>query len=392
MQKILTFLFLLFQVSSYSQLAQKYFSQKDGLSSYNLRSIVKDNNGFLWITTQDGLNKFDGKNFETFTNDNTDKLTQLDFIDCRTIYLDTLLNQIWVLGDEYGINVIDCNTNCIVNRIKIDVENRNVFFICFFKNQNFIWIGTSMGLYLYNLKTKNCKHFPLTKYTKTELRVNKIEVDVFNNIWIGINNYGAIIIDSKKYEVLKTIPLIFFGFNEKNLTINTLHFNKNLVTISSNVGATTLKFDKKYNITQNVPCPLNQEVGVRGIYKIDGTIYESKDGLFKLEDTLPTLQKVSIQNNVTEDWLKSINTITAVKKNIIALGCNDGLLLINTNPQAIKPTTNNKVFYNNNLSHLYSIEKYNDKELLLATETGLFIIRNDNSLIPINTSSTYYNI
>ncbi len=385
-------LFLIIQFKTNAQHLQKYFTQKDGLSSYNLRSIVKDNNGFLWITTQDGLNKFDGYTFETFTKDKQDYRKHLDFTDCRSLYLDTTLNQLWVLGSEYGINVIDCNTNTIIKRFEIKLQNKNSFFVCFYKQNNFLWIGSSMGLYCFDVITKTSQYYPLIEHIKNELRINHIGADVFNNIWVAVNDYGIIILNNKSHKVICALNLHNLGCTQNSIKFSTLYFNKNLLTIGSEQNAITIQYDKNYNLIYNVASPLNQHSGIRGIFKMGNLIYECKDGLFTLGEKSSTLQKIFLQNNDTEDWLKSINTITAVKKNIIALGCNNGLLLINTNTPAIKPTINNKVFYNNNLSHLYSIEKYNHKELLLATETGLYIIRNDNSLIPIKTSSTYYNI
>ncbi|MCT4619255.1 MAG: histidine kinase [Marinisporobacter sp.] len=46
----------------------KYYTQKDGLSNPELYGIVQDEDGFLWISTNQGINKFDPKKeiFETY--------------------------------------------------------------------------------------------------------------------------------------------------------------------------------------------------------------------------------------------------------------------------------------------------------------------------------------
>ncbi len=41
---------------------------KEGLSSLKIYSIAQDNNGFLWIGTMDGLNRYDGYNFKVYRN------------------------------------------------------------------------------------------------------------------------------------------------------------------------------------------------------------------------------------------------------------------------------------------------------------------------------------
>ena len=46
------------------------FTSKDGLIQSNVRGIVKDKNGFLWIATDGGLSQFDGKKFISYSTNN----------------------------------------------------------------------------------------------------------------------------------------------------------------------------------------------------------------------------------------------------------------------------------------------------------------------------------
>jgi ligand-binding sensor domain-containing protein len=48
----------------------KFFVQVDGLSSLHTRQSVMDHYGFLWIATQDGLNRYDGKRFTIYNKYN----------------------------------------------------------------------------------------------------------------------------------------------------------------------------------------------------------------------------------------------------------------------------------------------------------------------------------
>ena len=38
----------------------------DGLSQNDVKGILKDHNGFMWFSTDDGLNHYDGYNFTVF--------------------------------------------------------------------------------------------------------------------------------------------------------------------------------------------------------------------------------------------------------------------------------------------------------------------------------------
>jgi len=56
-----------------SQLAYRFsnFNINNGLSQSSVTSIVQDKVGTIWAGTQDGINRFDGQQFQVFTPDNT---------------------------------------------------------------------------------------------------------------------------------------------------------------------------------------------------------------------------------------------------------------------------------------------------------------------------------
>ncbi len=42
------------------------FTTRDGLSHNEVRSLLRDSRGYLWVGTANGLNRFDGYEFEVF--------------------------------------------------------------------------------------------------------------------------------------------------------------------------------------------------------------------------------------------------------------------------------------------------------------------------------------
>ena len=63
-------LFVLFPFISFSQslpFSVRHYTVADGLSNDWISDIEQDENGYLWIGTQYGLNRFDGREFEIFT-------------------------------------------------------------------------------------------------------------------------------------------------------------------------------------------------------------------------------------------------------------------------------------------------------------------------------------
>src|SRR4051812_4156471 len=44
-----------------------HYDAKDGLASATVYDITQDINGFIWFGTENGMCRFDGKNFRTYT-------------------------------------------------------------------------------------------------------------------------------------------------------------------------------------------------------------------------------------------------------------------------------------------------------------------------------------
>lgn len=53
-------------IHSQDQITFRQLSVKDGLSQNSAISIAQDSTGYLWIATQDGLNKYDGREFNNY--------------------------------------------------------------------------------------------------------------------------------------------------------------------------------------------------------------------------------------------------------------------------------------------------------------------------------------
>ena len=64
----------------------------DGLSQSYAYSITQDADGFIWIATEDGLNKYDGENFSQYRHDISR--------DARTLSLITLLGKYLLISNN----------------------------------------------------------------------------------------------------------------------------------------------------------------------------------------------------------------------------------------------------------------------------------------------------
>jgi hypothetical protein len=80
----------------------------DGLSQGMVFDIIQDAEGFLWIATKNGLNRYDGYSFRVFTNDPYNAFT----LSGNTIVklFEDSKGRIWVGTENSGVNVYDKKT------------------------------------------------------------------------------------------------------------------------------------------------------------------------------------------------------------------------------------------------------------------------------------------
>ena len=196
-------------------------STEDGLSQSCVSDIFQDSYGYIWIGTEDGLNRYDGHKFKIYKYKqgiNSIKSNIIAAID------DDKEGNILV-GTSKGFDVINKGTEEIKNytynsqKAKESLSHYNIWDILVdYKNR--IWIATENGLNLYD-KHKNT-------FTKIEYKRNKnsndfittLDEDEFGDIWIGSKvglfkyNY-----DKKEYSEY------YFDKNNKN-TISENYISK----------------------------------------------------------------------------------------------------------------------------------------------------------------------
>jgi signal transduction histidine kinase/DNA-binding response OmpR family regulator/ligand-binding sensor domain-containing protein len=80
----------------------------DGLSQGMIFDLKQDPNGFIWVATKDGLNRFDGYNFKVFTHDPYNEYSLSDN-NCSTMLVDSR-GRLWVGTLNQGLNLFDTRT------------------------------------------------------------------------------------------------------------------------------------------------------------------------------------------------------------------------------------------------------------------------------------------
>ena len=147
---VILFILVTYQVILAQRVLFKSFSEENGLSGSNINCVLQDRKGFVWIGTDNGLNRFDGNDFKIFKQQFNDENTLSD-------------NTIWALCED-------------------DKGN--------------IWIGTKQGvLNKYSPATEKFLHFKLESTNSIEVSITTITQDKNGKLWIGTYSQGIFLFD-----------------------------------------------------------------------------------------------------------------------------------------------------------------------------------------------------
>ena len=135
----------------------RVYTSANGLTQNTVNAITQDQQGFIWVGTQFGVNRFDGYEFDTFTYNRG--------------------------GDSYGLK------NNFINRLLVD-------------RSGIVWAGTAQGVQFFNPLAGDFDVIPdknkLTDSTLTE----SMAAGMNNDIWVG-NQNGLLQIDSTSKVITK---------------------------------------------------------------------------------------------------------------------------------------------------------------------------------------------
>jgi len=175
LKSIFTFWLVFFSLFIYGQnpIVFEQLSTNDGLSNGTVNSVFKDSQGFMWFCTDDGLNRYDGYKFTVYKPKLTEKNTE------QNIQFFSLVE------DNFGR----------------------------------IWIGTSVGLYIFDqindqiLPFSSCSNIDFSN-TPMTLRINCLFIDSLNKLWIGnFNGISRINISNPDLRAIKKEDISYFTNN-----------------------------------------------------------------------------------------------------------------------------------------------------------------------------------
>ncbi|GGQ28617.1 diguanylate cyclase [Shewanella litoralis] len=399
----------------------------EGLSQDTVTAIVEDKEGYVWIGTINGLNRFDGNEFKQFYAGDDEKSLPSSFI--RNLLIKD--NETLLVGTDKGLVEFDRETESFIkNNISSQIGEQAIWSLS--KQGNEVFIGLNNSLIIYNKHSSETIKFDnnigelksviklksvifLRNYDGDVFRVDgklttKIfeksnEISLLNNSILITDNDGIYSFDGTLQKIsdikLTTIEInnsesknSLFGISSNNLYQITLE--NNLLT-TNKTGSLDIKKER-----------LNKAFVVSGT---DIYISNYIDGIFKISEKNNYIKRInteekniwsiiynkniitSINNesdtfNYNEDF--SVSSIEKTKlhhgpKSIVyinkkkLIGSSEGLLLIE---DGITRKLTNKIIFN--------IKKFDTKVLASTFDGYIYTIDEDGKIIEeLNTNTGY---
>lgn len=253
---VVMFLLFVFQAnfSAQSQLRFEHINKNDGLSQGTVNAILQDNNGLMWFGTNDGLNRYDGKNMIIYRRNHADK-SSLPNNNIISLGQDAY-NRLWVGTMGSGLFYLDPVKNTfhsfkeiIDNPDKIDIGQR-INCISIDTTDNVLWAGSNKGVIYLDFKSQKLNFIDFSAKEFDGVFVGNIYSLLVekNLVWIGTDKGGLLRLDKSTNQLISVPILNKFNFTNdteyRGIIMNILRDRNGLLWVSA-FGNGVLLLDEK---------------------------------------------------------------------------------------------------------------------------------------------------
>jgi len=161
----------------------------DGLSQSDVKGILKDHEGYMWFSTDDGLNRYDGYHFTIYRHEAKNPHS-LATNNISTLFEDKAGN-LWVGTSGGGLCLYNRNSDSFTTFSAKNDDERSLssqdINLIFQDDKGNIWVGTYSGLNLFDQKTGKFQRYFYTK-NRNDIpthHIYAIAEDASGNLWLG---------------------------------------------------------------------------------------------------------------------------------------------------------------------------------------------------------------
>ena len=305
MNLIICILFLFLPIMGYAiDFDIETLTNKDGLSNSSINVIFQDSNQLMWFGTWDGLNLYNGKEFQVYkpSSGNRQSISNniiRDIIEEKRDYL-------WIATD-IGINRFNPREKSFerffVDSLSREITNEHSYLIAKNSEGKIIASVYQQGLYYFDYK-KN--HFEPLNINK-KLNIKQIIFDAYDNLWVLTKEKSLFSATLQKRENYLTIDKISqFPLKEVENLFN-LKSGSILFQLSD---FRTYSYDKSRD--KLILLSIDREIGIindigynkesifigtnKGLY-----MYNSKSGIIPVLENTPVLNVYNGTQNIV--WI-----------------------------------------------------------------------------------------
>ena len=166
----------------------KSFSEKNGLKTSDVRDLIRDRDGNIWIATYgSGLLKFSGEEFYAYTTqDGLSSNAVMSILEDRD-------RSIWLSTFDKGISKF--SNGAIIPYDLAELTGNNRIWTSLYDHSDNLWFGSSDGLFKYDGQK-------FTQYTTEDSLTDNMVLCLFQDqnkrIWIGTSK-GVTIFENEKF-------------------------------------------------------------------------------------------------------------------------------------------------------------------------------------------------
>ena len=361
-------------------------SGEDSISSNLVPSIFVDSEGLIWIVTGKGLNLYDKKTakFQYFIHDETNKfsISSNDYNWAPKLIAEDKEGYIWI-GTKFGLNRYDKKENKFLNYSNSDIFNsivdHNIWTVIVDKNDN-VWFGTENGglncydkkhnrVIVYNTNDKNTKNY-IGKGI-----VYSILEDKIGNIWVGTSEGGLTKINrelvvERRYEHSEKIDSIV-----SNEVFSLMQDSNGLIWIGRNYSSSFGIEIFNPDLEKFICFTEKDGVGLSGNNYMSA--FEDESGTIWLPNNLGEIDKYDFKlpNFIkNENLIDDITPLTIYQSDSIWFGtANKGLVKYNNGEyKFFSKDANKKSGLLTN--YVFSILEEDENELWLSTDDGKILL------------------
>ena len=374
------FLFVILIISSTISRCQiyKYIGLEDGLNNQKIYHIQKDRRGYMWFLTQEGVDRYDGKQIKHY-NFSDDNMKLDSRIALNWFYMDNE-DILWVIGQKGRIFKYDSQHDKfeLVYIHPELIRNKSQAFLNYgyLDKNDRIWLCSKDSIIWYDTRTGTASHIA----TPVNSEITVIEQTDGNHFFIGTGN--GLFRTQTERETLKLIPdevaesigtpvhELYYHTVSKQLFIG--NYKEGILVYDIGGKGNIIPCQSPNNVEFNQIVALNDHelliaTGGKGVYKLDLNTYMSEPYITADYSSYNGMNGNNINDIYVDEeqriWLANYPTGITIRNN--RYGSYD----------LIKHSIGNSHSLVNNQVH--DIMEDSDGDLWFATSNGISLYQTD---------------